>query len=463
MSACITSLGQVQANTRQCLLPSDTNFICSTTNLTGILQGNGSEPPTTALGTANYLAKWSATDPYLKNSLLFDNGTNVGLGLTTPDANYNLHIRSPYGGAGTFGGLLIDNNANLDLRGIITLRAGNTVQHRRYIYFENIDLLSGWLTGSNGGNDFILYNGVGHFMVAQAGANGDLQLNASGTGKLSINGGGGIGGGSGGMTLYDGNVAGGVRQFSLDAGGNVTWLGLPVQAKSADTTQTAELSSTNVSCFLKATTKLSVLAVSATVMEITSSHVLIQNLPSITSTALTVLGQQWIGTAGAHSTDYGLTLGVGSFTGSEGYISWKRGAAADEYGRIGVDHNGLMTISAPFGHIAIPTEIAYTPSAVQTLNAGDTLLANATKIRVAGSGGAVTMTSTPTIADGIDGQLVYIFGTSANTLTLQDQGTLAGSNLELAAATRVLDVGDVLVLMFDLTASVWYEVSFSNN
>lgn len=110
-------------------------------------------------------------------------------------------------------------------------------------------------------------------------------------------------------------------------------------------------------------------------------------------------------------------------------------------------------------------ELAYTPSGLQTLAAGSAIVANATRLRVAGSGGAVTITATPTIADGAnDGQIIYLFGTSdANSVTVQDNGTLVGSNLELGAATRLLGNGDILVLMFDSTNSLWYEVSFANN
>lgn len=104
-----------------------------------------------------------------------------------------------------------------------------------------------------------------------------------------------------------------------------------------------------------------------------------------------------------------------------------------------------------------------TPSTLQTLAAGGTILANANSIRVVGSGAARTLTSTPTIADGVDGQVLTIFGTDAtNTVTLQDSGTLASSNLKLQAAARTLALGDVLVLRFDSTASLWYEVSFSS-
>jgi hypothetical protein len=104
------------------------------------------------------------------------------------------------------------------------------------------------------------------------------------------------------------------------------------------------------------------------------------------------------------------------------------------------------------------------PSTLQTLAAGNAISADAAKVRVAGSGGAVTLTSTPTVADGSDGQFLMILGTSdTNTVTVQDQGTLAGTNLELGAGTRVLGKGDILVLSFDSSDSVWYEVCFANN
>jgi hypothetical protein len=106
-----------------------------------------------------------------------------------------------------------------------------------------------------------------------------------------------------------------------------------------------------------------------------------------------------------------------------------------------------------------------TPSStLQTLSAGNAIAANAAKVRVAGSGGAVTLTSTPTVADGSDGQILIIQGTSdTNTVTVQDEGTLMNSNLELGAATRTLGKGDILVLTFDSTDSVWYELCYANN
>lgn len=116
------------------------------------------------------------------------------------------------------------------------------------------------------------------------------------------------------------------------------------------------------------------------------------------------------------------------------------------------------------GDITVGAVTIHTPSTLQTLAAAGALLANATKVRVVGSGGAVTSTAAPTIADGTDGQLLYIQGTHAtSTWTIQDQDSLASSNVHLGAVSRALGQGDVLVLTFDTTDSVWYEVSFTNN
>lgn len=105
------------------------------------------------------------------------------------------------------------------------------------------------------------------------------------------------------------------------------------------------------------------------------------------------------------------------------------------------------------------------PSSTQTIAAGTAILANAGSTRVAGSGGAVTVTAAPTIADGtVDGQIIYVMGTSAaNTVTIQDEGGLAGSNLQLGAATRALGEFSVIALIWDATGSAWREISFAAN
>ena len=123
--------------------------------------------------------------------------------------------------------------------------------------------------------------------------------------------------------------------------------------------------------------------------------------------------------------------------------------------------DGTSTLTGAVTHTA--TTI-YTSASIQTLTAGSPVVASATKVIVAGSGGAVTTTAAPSIADGTDGQMLYVVGTNdTNTLELQDEGTLASSNLALGSTSRVLGLGDVLVLMYDTTAASWIEVSFTNN
>lgn len=107
--------------------------------------------------------------------------------------------------------------------------------------------------------------------------------------------------------------------------------------------------------------------------------------------------------------------------------------------------------------------VSYTPSSTQSITAvGNTILANAAMI-VLDPNSDYTLTSAPTIANGATGQIIYITAGNgeANTVTLQDQDSLAGSNLQLGAPSRAVSGKDVLVLMFDGTD--WAEVSFANN
>jgi len=101
------------------------------------------------------------------------------------------------------------------------------------------------------------------------------------------------------------------------------------------------------------------------------------------------------------------------------------------------------------------------PSSTQTLSAGTATLANARVLKVTGNGGAITITAAPSIADGEEGDIIEIQGqSSTNTVAYQDQGTLASSNLRLAATPRTLGARDSLVLRYD--GSDWVEISFSN-
>lgn len=93
--------------------------------------------------------------------------------------------------------------------------------------------------------------------------------------------------------------------------------------------------------------------------------------------------------------------------------------------------------------------------------AGDTIVIKDSITRLS-SDGAHTLTSTPTIADGWDGQRVILTNTgAANTIIIQDEGTLGSSNLALGANTRELGVQDSIELVFEEQRGFWIELSFN--
>lgn len=129
------------------------------------------------------------------------------------------------------------------------------------------------------------------------------------------------------------------------------------------------------------------------------------------------------------------------------------------------DSPGAITDASSYtiweGNYGVPNRRP--PSAAQAITGvGSTILANENMI-VLNPDGDYTLTSTPTIADGKAGQVLIITCASAeaNTVTVQDQDTLANSNLQLGAATRAISGKDSLTLVFDGTD--WIETGFTNN
>lgn len=125
---------------------------------------------------------------------------------------------------------------------------------------------------------------------------------------------------------------------------------------------------------------------------------------------------------------------------------------------------GSFTTLAASTSASIAGLLATPPTALQTLAAANLIAVAGTKVRVVGNGGAVVMTSTPTIALGtIDGQELLVQGTSdVNTVQLQDDGSLAGSKLRLGAANRTLGAGDTIRFSWDSTLQFWLETSFTS-
>lgn len=70
---------------------------------------------------------------------------------------------------------------------------------------------------------------------------------------------------------------------------------------------------------------------------------------------------------------------------------------------------------------------------------------------------AITLTSAPTIADGKNGQRIRIINTGSFDITLQDQGTLANSNLRLEAASITLTPRDSVELTYMSLVGDWVQ------
>lgn len=104
-------------------------------------------------------------------------------------------------------------------------------------------------------------------------------------------------------------------------------------------------------------------------------------------------------------------------------------------------------------------------SSIQDLVATDRVAHEVSTVQVAGNGGAITLTSVPTISAGYDGERLLILGThDTNTITLQDVSNLTGSLLNLAGnADWVGGAGDTLYLIYSDTIDGWCEVSRSGN
>lgn len=113
------------------------------------------------------------------------------------------------------------------------------------------------------------------------------------------------------------------------------------------------------------------------------------------------------------------------------------------------------------GSTVLDGTLTLSPSAVQSVTGvSSTILANAAMVEI-DPNGDYALTSTPTIADGVIGQMLVITAdsTEVNKVILQDQDTLGSSNLQLGSTVREITGGKVLTLIFDGTE--WVEVGYT--
>lgn len=167
--------------------------------ITAVLYTASATSGITGAGTANYLAKWSGSSA-ITNSLIFDNGTNVGIGTTTPALSSG-------------NGLVVSNSSYLQLRLQSTSSAG----------MEFIPSTGNAYEIQAGDNNFFIYNrSVGSFRFyingsGNVGIGTTSPAGASGT-TLEING----GAGQGRLAIKNnatGSAASNGLQLGVDTGG----------------------------------------------------------------------------------------------------------------------------------------------------------------------------------------------------------------------------------------------------
>lgn len=127
-----------------------------------------------------------------------------------------------------------------------------------------------------------------------------------------------------------------------------------------------------------------------------------------------------------------------------------------------VDANGLVANNnfAVNGLATIAAQLCTTPSVMTLAAAGTAIVATALVELDNTSGGSLTLTSAPTIANGtVDGQLCILRNRSAQNVVIQDQGTLASSNLRLTATTLTLGQRDVVPLQWSTNLGDWIQIA----
>ncbi len=125
----------------------------------------------------------------------------------------------------------------------------------------------------------------------------------------------------------------------------------------------------------------------------------------------------------------------------------------------------LVTKSDGTTYEKVRVPLVLVPSTAQDITGvGETISADAGLVQLTADN-SYTLTSTPTIAAGSDGQVLTIMNVdSTDAITIQDETALAGSNLRLAgAASLVLGPRDVVTLIYSVTLADWIEKSRSNN
>lgn len=129
--------------------------------------------------------------------------------------------------------------------------------------------------------------------------------------------------------------------------------------------------------------------------------------------------------------------------------------------RIGANDWGLTSGGVKIAELTSTALVAaltqaWTGSAAQDLVAGTTIAPTSLFKKITATGGAITLTSTPTISAGVDGQLlVLLHDGSANNIILQDKTAIASACNMISSTSKTLTPHDYIMMMYNGTTSQW--------
>lgn len=184
------------------------------------------------------------------------------------------------------------------------------------------------------------------------------------------------------------------------------------------------------------------------------------NTPTFDLASFTTIGGSPIGTvtsvAAGNGMDFTTITGSGSVTmGTPSSLT-----PATSNGVTATSHTHQVT-----GFLLTDGLHTQTPSSDTAVVAGTALTVTKGIMRIVGSGGPVTVTATPSIADLADGTCFVLQGTDdTNTVKFQSEGQLSGSGLTLSNDQDfTLGKGDTIMLCRDSGEDTLYEISRSDN
>jgi hypothetical protein len=199
---------------------------------------------------------------------------------------------------------------------------------------------------------------------------------------------------------------------------------------------------------------------------ITGFYAFAQWNSALAGTGVTMYGVDvdlFMASTGNHDAGTGINLGVGGagagrITTLKGINIENLGAVAAAAGTIvGIDI-AAQTVATTLIGIRNAAKQVYTPPAAQSITGVGVAFLPTARIHEFTSTGNYTLTVAPTIANGQDGEVVTLVNVGSNTVTIQDQGTLASSNLRLTATTVAIGPRDSVTLYYSTDVGDWVQI-----